>query len=79
MRNRLAGIHAGFLPRRDLGAGLSNPDIDQPFGEKPSVKSSAGEKSGPRGQRVLDGLAGVRVGGWLEMLLRESDADSFEI
>jgi hypothetical protein len=54
---------------------LSAPDIDQPFGEAPLVRSWAGEKSCPLGQRVLDGLSGVRVGG-LEIIFGESDTIS---
>ena len=54
---------------------LSAPDVDPLFGEAPMVRSLAGEKSCPRGQRVLDGLSGVRVGG-LEIILRESDTIS---
>jgi hypothetical protein len=64
---------------------LFAPDTDQPFGEAPLVRSLVGEKSRRRGQRVLDGLFGVRVGGGLEIIfgesetLSESDTISFEI
>jgi hypothetical protein len=52
MRNRRAGFLPRilvkgscqvFLRRRDLR--LSAPDIDQPFGEAPLVRSWAGEKA----------------------------------
>jgi hypothetical protein len=33
----------------------------------------------PRGQRVLDGLAGVRVGGRLESSSKDSEAVSMEM
>jgi hypothetical protein len=33
----------------------------------------------PRGQRLLDGLAGVCAGGWLEASFRDSEEVSMEI
>jgi hypothetical protein len=43
-------------------AGLHLSAIDQPFGEIPSGGNQEGWKiKRPRGQRVLDGLSGVRV------------------
>jgi hypothetical protein len=41
----------------------SFPAIEQPFGKMPLGKSMGLEEKLLRGQRVLDGLAGVRVGG----------------
>jgi hypothetical protein len=60
-------------------SGLPAPDIDQPFGETPLGSSSAGEEAFPRGQRVLDGLSGVRAKGWIEVQSNVSDTDPFEI
>ena len=71
--------------RRDLKRDLS-PGIDQPFGANAVGRISAGEEGFPRGQRVLDGLSGVRTEewlgteGWLEVTetvlneMRKSDA-----
>jgi hypothetical protein len=64
--NRLAGCLAGFLPdgpRRGASATRHDPT----FGETAVVQIRAGwSEKLPRGQRVLDGLAGVRVDGRLE-------------
>jgi hypothetical protein len=51
------------------------PDIDQPFGGKPSGGHCLKEKRS-RGQRVLDGPCGVRVGGRSQAA---SNTPSFEI
>jgi hypothetical protein len=45
----------------------------------PSGRSSAGEEAFPRGQRVLDGLSGVRAKGWIELQSRMSDTVPFKI
>jgi hypothetical protein len=55
--------------------------MDRPFGANAAVRFSAGEESFPRGQRVLDGLSGVRTKEWLgtEEWLRVTDTVSYEI
>jgi hypothetical protein len=52
----------GFFTRRDLKRS-SSPATDRPSGEMPFAKSIGLEEKRPRGQRVLDGLSGVRAGG----------------
>jgi len=52
--------------------------IDRPFGETPSGKSVRLEEKGSRGQRVLDGLAGTRVGGRAQATPKASNTASFE-
>jgi hypothetical protein len=42
-------------------------------------RSSAGEEEFPRGQRVLDGLSGVRAKGWVEVQFKVSDTVPIEI
>jgi len=49
-----------FSARRDLKRAWSAA-IDRPLGATPKGESLAGRKA-PRGQQVLDGLSGVRVG-----------------
>jgi hypothetical protein len=54
--------------------------MDRAFGgiAVAQIKGWMGERL-PRGQRVLAGLAGVRVGGRLETSFRDSEAVSMEI
>jgi len=49
--------------------------VDRPFGETPSGKSVRLKEKRSRGQRLLDGLAGIRMGG---RPLATSKAASFE-
>jgi hypothetical protein len=66
-----------LLPQRDLKRGFRlRAQIDRPA-KSPSGKSGV-EKKRPRGQRVLDGLSGVRVGR-LKKESGVSDTVSFEI
>jgi len=54
--------------QRDLERKRLLQGIDQPCGENAAaVKSSTERKMLPRGQRVLDGLSGVRLGSCVEM------------
>lgn len=59
MRNRLAGFLPDVTSKRDS----PTPGKDHPFGERAAGQIKAGEERFPRGQRVLDGLPGARVGG----------------
>jgi hypothetical protein len=76
------GLPCRFPARRDLDAGLQPPpDMDQACGEIAVARISKagwGERL-PRGQRVLDGLPGVRVGGPLKTLFRDSETVSMEM
>jgi hypothetical protein len=75
------GLPCRFPARRDLDAELQPPDTDRPFGgiAVAQIKDWMGERL-PRGQRVLDGLAGVRVGGRLEPSpFRDSEVISMEM
>ena len=51
------------LSRGATSSGASSSAIDQPSGETPRGRSGAGRESRPRGQRVLDGVSGVRAEG----------------
>jgi hypothetical protein len=80
LRNRLAGFLAGFLPdvtskrRSRLRAWI------QRSAKSPLLGSKAGwSERLPRGQRVLDGIPGVRGGGWLKTLSKASNAVSVEM
>jgi len=55
---RRAGVPHGLT-----SIGASSSAIDRPFGEMPRAKSSGWKKKDPRGQRVLNGVSGVRVSG----------------
>ena len=77
MPNRLAGSLRGSCPTRPR-AGLS-PDIDRALGEIAVCPDLRLEKKRPLGQRVLDGLSGARVGGWLKTGLKVSDTVSIEM
>ena len=74
------GCLAGFLPDGP-GRGASTTRHDLTFGETAVVQIKAGwNEKLPRGQRVLDGLAGVRVDGRLESSsFRDSEAVPMEI
>jgi hypothetical protein len=63
----LAKPPAGF-PRGVTSSEASSPAIDQPPGKNAAAKQidDVVEKKRPLGQRVLDGLSGVRVGGRLQ-------------
>jgi len=74
--NELPGkLPCSFPARRDLGAALPWPPGKNPtLGGTAVVRSKAGwSEKLPRGQRVLDGLAGVCAGGWLEASSRNSE------
>jgi hypothetical protein len=79
-RNRLAGCLAGFLPDVTSTRSFSHRTWIGRSAESPLHKSKAGwGERLPRGQRVLDGLAGVRVGGRLETSFRDSEVVSMEM
>jgi len=61
IRNRLAG----FLPDVTSKREPSTPGMDHPLGEDRRCSDQGWRERFPRGQRVLDGLPGARVGGWL--------------
>jgi hypothetical protein len=70
-----------FPAKPDLDAELKPPDMDRAFGgiAVAQIKGWMGERL-PRGQRVLDGLAGVRVDGRLESSsFRDSEVVSMEM
>ncbi len=62
-----------FPARRDLDAELQPPDMDRAFGgiAVAQIEGWWSERL-PRGQRVLDGLAGVRAGGRPKTSFRDS-------
>ena len=70
---------AVFLPDGP-GRGASATGHDPTFGETAVVQIKAGWcVKLPRGQRVLNGLAGVRVGGRLGASSRDSEVVSMEM
>jgi hypothetical protein len=76
----LAVFLAGFLPDVTSDAELQPPDMDRAFGKTAAHKSKAGwNEKLPRGQRVLNGLAGVRAGGRLGASSRDSEVVSMEM
>jgi hypothetical protein len=68
-------LPCSFPARRDLGAALRwPPGKNLTRGGIAVVRSKAGWSGKlPRGQRILDGLAGVCAGGWLEASFRDSE------
>jgi hypothetical protein len=79
LRNRLAGCLAGFLPDVTSTRSFSHQTWIGRSAESPlaQIKGWMGERL-PRGQRVLDGLAGVRMGGRLRTSFRDSEVVSME-
>src|SRR5947208_6990371 len=74
LRNRLASCLAGFLPDVTSTRSFSHQTWIRRSAESPLLRSQAGwSERLPRGQRVLDGLAGVRVGGRSETVSRDSE------
>ena len=65
--------------RRDLKAGPPTPGTDRVLGEIAVAQIEGWRERFPRGQRVLDGLPGARVGGCLKALLETSAAVSVEM
>src|SRR5437762_14032542 len=83
LRNRLAGCLAGFLadflPDVTSTRSFSHQTWIRRSAESPLLRSKAGwSERLPRGQRVLDGLAGVRLGGRLKTMSRDSESRDSE-
>ena len=80
LRNRLAGCPAGCLPDVTSTRSFSHQTKIGRSAESPLLRSKAGwSERLPRGQRILDGLAGVRAGGRLRTSFRDSEVVSIEM
>ena len=73
MRNRRAN-----LPRGVTSSEASSPAIGQPFGEQAVGQITGWKEKRSRGQRVLNGVSGVRAGGCVQAASKSSNKASFE-
>ena len=78
LRNRLAATLQVFCQTRPQ-CGLPAPGMDPAFGEVAVAQIEGWNERLPRGQRVLDGLPGDRVGGRLKALSKAANAVSVEM